>query len=307
VLLSFVAVLVAIGAFIVPAIGTEFSNLGPTVSQGVDDVEEWLVEGPLGLSEEQLTSYRDQAQERVTTFLRSSSGQLAEGAVVAFEVVAGFLLALVLTVFFVKDGRRFQVWALAHLPARHREVTRISARKAWAALAAFLRGAAAIGLLEGVIIAVTLWLVGAGLAVPVAVLTFFAAFFPVVGAVVAGAVAVLVALVTAGPTEALIMAAVALGVQQFDNDLLAPVIYGRIIKLHPVVVLCSLTAGATLAGIVGAFVAVPLAAVGVAVGGELWQRRYGELPTEGLFDDGPEEADGVHRSITGAASAGGRR
>jgi predicted PurR-regulated permease PerM len=289
VILGFAAVLAGIGTFVVPAIASEFDALGPTVTEGLDDIEEWLVEGPLALSQADLESYRQQAQDTLSEFLRSSSGQIAEGAVVAFEVLAGALLALVLTVFFVKDGRRFQVWALAHLPPRHRDVARASGAKAWAALTAYLRGAAAIGLLEGLIIGITLWVLGARLAVPVALLTFFGAFFPVVGAVGAGMIAVLVALVTAGTTEAVIMAIVAVLVQQFDNDLLAPVIYGRIIKLHPVVVLCALAAGGTLAGIVGAFVAVPFTAVAVAIGGELWIRRYGRPDgADEVFADTPD-------------------
>lgn len=288
VILAFAAVLGGVGTFVVPAIASEFDALGPTVTEGLDDIEEWLVEGPLDLSQQQLESYRQQARDAASSFVRSSSGQLAEGAVVAFEVVAGFVLALVLTVFFVKDGRRFQVWGLAHLPPRHRDVARASGAKAWAALTAYLRGAAAIGVLEGLIMATTLFLVGARLAVPVGLLTFFGAFFPVVGAVVAGIVAILVALVTAGTTAAVIMAIVALLVQQFDNDLLAPLIYGRIIKLHPVVVLCSLAAGGALAGIVGAFVAVPFTAVAVAVGGELWIRRYGRPDgADEVFADAP--------------------
>ena len=89
----------------------------------------------------------------------------------------------------------------------------------------------------------------------------------------AGVVAVLVTLVSAGGSQALVVAVVALVVQQLDNDFLAPLIYGRMVSLHPVVVLLALTAGGTLAGIVGAFVAVPTAAVAVAVGGEIWRRR----------------------------------
>ena len=95
----------------------------------------------------------------------------------------------------------------------------------------------------------------------------------VVGAVVAGIVAALVALVSGGPGDALIVAGVALVVQQFDTDLLAPLIYGRAIQLHPAVVLVVLTAGGTLGGIAGAFLAVPVAAVVAAVGNELWGRR----------------------------------
>ena len=272
---GFVGALVLLGLVIVPAVIDEFQALGPTVSEGVDDVEEWLVEGPLDLEPEQLDRYRDQAREQMSTFLGSSSGQLVAGAVAVFEGLAGGVLALVLTFFFVKDGHRFQRWALSHVPARREELTAALGRQAWTALTGYLRGAALIGVLEGIILGVTIWLVGAGLAIPVAILTFIGAFFPIVGAVVAGIVASLVALVAGGAQAALIVAIVAFVVQQFDNDLLAPVIYGRMIRLHPALVLIALATGGTLAGIMGAFLAVPVAAVASAVLRELWE-RYGE-------------------------------
>ena len=95
------------------------------------------------------------------------------------------------------------------------------------------------------------------------VLTFLAAFVPIVGAVAAGVAAVLVALVTAGTVPALIVAAVALVVQQLDNELLAPLIYGRAVQLHPLVVLLGIAAGGSLFGLVGTFFAVPVLAVGL--------------------------------------------
>jgi putative heme transporter len=273
---GFLAVLVGLGMLIVPAIAEEFDRLGPVLSRGVDDVERWLVDGPLGLEPETLKRYRAEAGDRIGAALRSSSDSLVAGAVAAVEVVAGTILGLVLTFFFLKDGRKFQQWGLDHLPPRHHELVRALAARAWRALGAYLRGAALIGLLEAVVLGLTVWLVGARLAVPVAVLTFIGAFFPIVGAVAAGIVATLVALVSGGPSAALIVAVVALLVQQFDNDLLAPMIYGRMIRLHPVVVLLSLTAGGTLGGVAGAFLAVPVAAVLGAVGQEIWA-RYGEV------------------------------
>ena len=106
-----------------------------------------------------------------------------------------------------------------------------------------------------------MWLVGGSLAIPVAVITFFAAFVPFVGALVAGLIAVLVTLVTAGFGGAVVVAIVALVVQQLDNDLLAPWVFGRSLELHPLVVLVAITAGGTLFGAFGAFLAVPVSAV----------------------------------------------
>jgi predicted PurR-regulated permease PerM len=112
-----------------------------------------------------------------------------------------------------------------------------------------------------VLIGITSLLVGADLVAPVMLITFLAAFVPIVGAVVAGIIAVLVALVTAGTVPAVVVAIVAIVVQQLDNDLLAPVIYGRALQLHPLVVLLGIAAGGALFGFVGTIFAVPVLAV----------------------------------------------
>ena len=272
---GFLAGVVAVGLLVVPAVAEEFAGLGPTLSAGVSSVERWLVEGPLGLEPEQLARYRELAADRIGEILRSSTGGLVAGALAVVEFAAALVLAVVLGFFFVKDGRRLQHWALCHLPPRRHELVSAVAHRAWAALGGYLRGVVLIGLVEATIIGITLWLVGAQLVLPTAALTFAGAFFPLVGAVIAGIVASLVALVGGGLGDALVVAAVVVVVQQFDTDLLAPVVYGRAVNLHPAVVLISLSAGAALGGITGAFFAVPVAAVVAAVGDELWN-RYGE-------------------------------
>ena len=125
----------------------------------------------------------------------------------------------------------------------------------------YLQGSATLGLIEGIIIGGTVWLVGGSLAVPVGVITFFAAFVPFAGALIAGVIAILVTLVTAGFGGAVVVAIVALVVQQLDNDFLAPWVFGRNLDLHPLIVLVAITAGGTLFGAFGAFLGVPVSAV----------------------------------------------
>ena len=111
-----------------------------------------------------------------------------------------------------------------------------------------------------------------------AVLTFFGAFFPIVGAVVMGTVAALVTLAGAGVVPAAVVLVVVVVVQQLDNDLLAPFIYGHSLHLHPIAVLLALAVGASLGGIIGAFVAVPLTSAAWGVGDEVRaHRRAAEL------------------------------
>jgi predicted PurR-regulated permease PerM len=98
------------------------------------------------------------------------------------------------------------------------------------------------------------------LVVPLMVVVFLGAFIPLVGAFVAGTIAVLVALISEGVVAAALVAGAIFAIQQVEGDLLYPNIVGRVIRLHPVAILLSLAAGTVIAGIVGALLAVPVAA-----------------------------------------------
>lgn len=111
--------------------------------------------------------------------------------------------------------------------------------------------------------------VGVPLVVPLTVLTFFAAFFPIVGATLAGGLATTVALVTIGVREAVIIAVATLVIQQVEGDVVMPLVMRRQVSLHPAVILVVLGIGGALAGIVGAFVAVPIAAMLTAAAGAI--------------------------------------
>jgi putative heme transporter len=90
---------------------------------------------------------------------------------------------------------------------------------------------------------------------------------------VAGAAAVLVALVANGLGAALVILAVIVAVQQLEGNVFYPIMIGRKLQLHPVGILLALTAGGVLAGVVGAFLAVPIVAVGSAVLTYMRERR----------------------------------
>jgi predicted PurR-regulated permease PerM len=262
VLLGFILVLAGIVALLVPSIANEFDDLGPTIEDAIDDVENWLVEdSPFDVSRQDVQDFRDEADDRVGDILQSQSGTLISGTILVFEVFAGIVLALVTTFFILKDGDRFGDWFVARFPQHRRDLTGRLGARAWRTLGGYLRGSATLGLIEGIIIGGTVWLVGGSLAIPVGVITFFAAFVPFAGALIAGVIAVLVTLVTAGFGGAVVVAIVALVVQQLDNDLLAPWVFGRNLELHPLIVLVAITAGGTLFGAFGAFLAVPVSAV----------------------------------------------
>ena len=244
------------------AVGDEAEDLGPTISDAVDDVEDWLVdEAPFEISRADIERFREDTRDAIRTGARSSGGSIVSGAVVVGEVVLSLIIGLIVTFFAIKDGERFAQWAKRQLPQeRHDLAERLGARS-WRTLGGYLRGAAVLGLVEGAIIGIAVALVGGRLAIPVAVFTFLMAFIPILGAIVAGAMAVLVALATGGTTAALIVLVVVIVVQQLDNDLLAPVVYGRSLELHPVTVLLAVAGGGALFGLPGSLLAVPVTAI----------------------------------------------
>jgi putative heme transporter len=260
-------------AALTPPFITQVQDLQPTIAEAVDRLFELLETGPLGWDREEVMGYLEDALEAARERGGEIAGQLVSGAAIAVQSLAALSLAVVLLFFFVKDGEQLVDWVLARTPVDHQETMRAVGRRAWAALAGFVRGTAAVALIDAIGIGVGLAIVGVPLVLPIAVLVFFGGFIPVIGAFVTGLLAVLVALAAGGLQQALIVFAIVLAVQQIESNVLQPVIMRRAVSLHPVVILAALTAGATLVGVIGAFLAVPVAAVISAVGNELRLRH----------------------------------
>ena len=272
VLLLGVGSLVGIGFAVAPSIAAEFEDLGDTLEEGKEEVEDFVAEGPFGLEGADLDEYVDRAGEQFGGRGSEIASGVVAGAVVAFEVVAGVLLLVVLLFFFLKDGERFTRFGLRQVRREHHDLVYALGVRAWTAAGGYVKGTAIVALVDATIIGIGLVIIGVPLVIPLAILTFLGAFFPLVGATAAGVIAALVALASNGVQDALLVTAVIVVVQQVEGDVLQPLVLGRAVKLHPVVILVVLTAGAVIGGLIGAFLAVPVSAVVVAVGSELRER-----------------------------------
>jgi putative heme transporter len=256
-------------ALLTPAFISQAQELGPTVLAATDTVLTWLEEGPIGYDRAQVEEFTRNALDSIEGAAGTIAAQVGSIAVAVIEGITALTLAVVLLFFFVKDGAQIVDWFIRLVPAHHRDDVRAAGARGWVALAGFVRGTAAVALIDAIGIGVGLAVVGVPLVLPLAVLVFFGGFVPVIGAFVTGLLAVLVALADGGLSTALIVAAIVLAVQQVESNVLQPTIMRRAVSLHPVVILGVLTAGAMLVGIVGAFLAVPITAVIAAVGNEL--------------------------------------
>jgi putative heme transporter len=269
--------LLGVFALMAPSFVTQLQALGPTVFDGIDSVLIWLEEGPIGYDRDQIEALAEQLMDSLEGQAGTIASSVGSIALAVVEGLTALVLALVLLFFFVKDGEQLIDWFTARTPDGHRDTVRAAGARGWVALSGFVRGTAAVALIDAVLIGLGLVILGVDLWLPLAVLVFFGGFVPVIGATVSGILAALVALASDGLTTALIVAAIVIAVQQIEGNLLQPTIMRRAVALHPVVILGVLTAGAVLIGIVGAFLAVPVAAVIAAVGNELRLRHEAEL------------------------------
>jgi predicted PurR-regulated permease PerM len=261
VLLVFLAALVGLIVAIAPAVADQVVQLADQASSGLQDIQQRLSEPPFNLGRDQIGSAVDSAINSIQGNAQNIAGYALTGASAVGNSLINLILALVLCFFFLKDGPRWVPWLSAQTgPRAARHVAALS-YKTWSTLSEFIRQQALVGFIDAFFIGLGLWILGVPLVLPLAVLTFFGGFVPIIGAFVAGAFAVLIALVSNGLTTALIVLVIVVLVQQVEGNVLQPIIQGRGFNLHAAVVILAVTAGGSLAGITGAFLGVPVAAL----------------------------------------------
>ncbi|WP_264035432.1 AI-2E family transporter [Mycolicibacterium aurum] len=286
VLLLGVAVIAGVIAAVAPAIVEQSTELAQQASAGVVQVRDWLGGPPLNISEAQLNS----AVAEITDRLNSSSAQIASGVFTGVGATTSALVtlftAIVVTFFLLKDGTRFTPWLRRTVGNPAGPHLAEVLERVWATLGGFIRTQALVSLVDAVLIGIGLVVVGVPLAYALAIITFIGGFVPIVGAFVAGGLAVLIALVSNGPVDALIVLAIILAVQQLEGNVLQPWLQSKSMKLHAVIVLLAVTLGASTFGVIGAFLAVPVAATLAVI-----IRYYGEQVAERAGEDPPPEDD----------------
>jgi putative heme transporter len=244
-------VLVLLLTWVVRRAVAEFPSLAGRTQQAVEE---------LPISNDNLVRLRNQ----VVASIQSGRGTLAQGVLTgvqtAVEAVTGILLTLLLTVILLADGDRMWAWLVARLPPAARPRAQRAATPAWARLSGWVRGTIVIATFHALVVAATLLVLHVPLVAPLAVIVFLGSFIPLVGAILSGAVAGLVTFATQGLTPLIVLVVVLVIDNQIEAHVLQPFLVGRYVRLHPFVVALVITAGALLAGLAGALLAVPLTA-----------------------------------------------
>ncbi len=252
------AVLSLMGRLLWPALSEQGRQFKDQLPRMLDNVKGWI--GDLRLWAEQwgasVPTPKTDSMEGIVGALVSNTLSVTAGAVGA---VVGLLAILVIAAYLVIDLESIG-HALGRLvPGRQREALAEVAGPVLDRMGAYVRGQIAVSVCVGIMLAVALSLLGVRYALLIGALAAVLNVVPWVGSIAASVLGILSAL-NDSPGLALATAAVFIGSNFVEGKLLVPQLVGRATGLHPLAVLIALLAGAHLAGLVGALVAVPLVA-----------------------------------------------
>jgi predicted PurR-regulated permease PerM len=254
------AVLAGIGWFVTWQITTHASELADQISDFVTNTKKWLQTGPLHLKAADL----DQIADKIKSAITSHETEVISGAVetvrTVVEVIGALLVILISTFYLLRDGDGVWSWVVHRLPRAAQQHVDRAAHAGWHTLGGYMRGQLLIAVFHGVSVTIVLLVLRVPLAGALGVLIFLGSFIPLVGLTVTGALCVAIALLEHGLISAVVVAVAIIVLIQLEAHLLQPVIMSRSVEVHPLAVILAVIAGTTLAGIVGALLAVPFVA-----------------------------------------------
>jgi predicted PurR-regulated permease PerM len=231
-----------------------------------------------------LREFRDTVVDDAPAELRQAAAAVAPSAGAFVSAARGLLgglasivVALVVTVYLLLDGRRTFYWLMAFVPVRSRKRALDTAECSRHIVAAYIRG----NIITSILAAVFTWIALLAMHVPAALLLAVLAgvfdVLPVVGFFLSAAPAILLAL-TVSPAVAIGVAVFYVGYNMVESYYISPKVYGRELALSDFAVIVAFTVGATLGGVLGALIALPVAAAYPAVE-NIWFDRPGETDT----------------------------
>ncbi|MFC8010058.1 AI-2E family transporter [Streptomyces cinereoruber] len=294
--LTVVAVLAVVGGaayIVVAALIDTGDQIVASLRQAAEDIAKHF--GAAGTSLDDLSR---NAEGLLKKFGGTAASGVISGISVVGQLIATAVLALLLIFFFLRDSDRAAGALRSLVPRATGDTVEAMARRAFEAVEGFMRGTTFIALVDATLIGIGLLVLRVPGAVGLAALVFVTAYIPYLGAFLSGAVAVLVALADRGFVIALWALGVVLAVQVIEGHLLQPMVQSRTVHMHPAAVMLAITAGASVAGILGMLLAVPLTAAATGVLGEL-RSRYGE----GGAPDAPPDAPDTPQGLSGESGS----
>lgn len=267
--LSFFAMLLF---FVVAEVIRAAPQMADQVVGGIEDMLEWIRGGPFGVDDETVTEILNDLQSSAGDIVSQAGDYVAAGLGVLANLVTVVLIATFFAIFALASGDKLWRQFEGALAPEHRLPATGAFRSAMRTTGAWFYASTLTGLVDGFFIGLGLLILGVPLAIPIGALTFILAYIPLVGATIAGAVAVAAALASQGLTAAIIALIIVLAVQQLEGNVLSPLLMSRAVSFHPLIILIMTTTAATMFGMAGLFLAVPVS--GAVVAAVMGYRRY---------------------------------
>jgi predicted PurR-regulated permease PerM len=228
-----------------------------------------------------ITPKLEQESKKLPNHLADAASGLRDVTVGIFGAVIQLVTILVMTFMLLRDGKRMVGWALREIgPERGEQWSRITS-DVYTAVGGYVAGNLLISLIAGITSYIAMTFIGIPFAVPLAVGVAFFDLIPLVGSTIAGAVVAIVAAIAGFPGKLIAWVIFVVVYQQLENNVIQPVVYRRTVSIHPLIVIVAVLIGAELLGVLGALLAIPVAATVQIVVKEWWLlRRARLLPDE---------------------------
>ncbi|MGX1805022.1 AI-2E family transporter [Nocardia sp. NPDC055321] len=294
-----IGLLAGIMTFVVEQFVVGVPQLSDEFKDSVHEIQDWLINGPLHMSNEQIRN----AGDTIVKTIESNQATLTNGALTTATVIGEFFtgafLTLFILIFFIYGGDQIWEFMTRVVPRAQRDRVRTAGRLGFGTLTGFVRATVLVAAVDAIGIGAGLAILQVPLALPLASLVFIGAFIPIIGSFIAGSVAVFIALMTKGLVTALIVLGITVAVMQLEGHVLQPLLMGRAVRIHPLAVVLAIAAGVVLAGIAGGLLAVPFVAVlNTAMRSlladspdELYQDLHTGDPHERMFAAEPDTPD----------------
>jgi predicted PurR-regulated permease PerM len=287
--LLLLALVFGLGLLVVPPIVSGVNNFVGDVPHYVDDLRKSKTFRKYD-DKYKITKELNKQAKQLPTHLSDAVSGLRSVTVGVFGVIIQLVTILVMAFFLLLDGKRILRFLLEQLGPQHGERFWRISQDVYQAVGGFVAGNVFISVIAGLGAYIVMMLLNIPFAVPLAVLVAFFDLIPLVGSTIAGAVVAVVAAVVGFPTKLIIWVVYLVLYQQFENNVIQPVVYRRTVAIHPLVVIVAVLIGGSLLGVLGALLAIPIAATVQILVREWWQYRQEEQVLPDGVDPDPSAA-----------------
>ena len=275
ILLTYITMLASIfgvGLLVVPPIVNGVNNFVDDVPGYVDDLRNSKSFRKYDDKYDITPKLKEQAK-KLPTHLSDAVSGLRSVTVGIFGALVQLITILVMTFFLLLDGKRLLTFLAREMgPYRGARLERVL-EDVYSAVTGYVAGNVLISVVAGVGAYVMMSILGLPFAVPLAVMVALLDLIPLVGSTIAGLVVAVVAAVVGFPGKLIAWVIYLVVYQQVENNVLQPVVYRRTVQIHPLLVIVAVLIGGTLLGVLGALLAIPIAATVQILVKEWWAFR----------------------------------